>query len=364
MAMDLRTYLDDLEQRINPSEEERLAAEWLAYADGHCATPFFSPTRQTAPTAIHWPMMYVNDAFQSTDRMIYQQLRLVSNELIGGHGNLLNVRANYGTGIIPSMFGAEMFTLDTELDTLPCTRPLPDGEAGIRLLLDRRDTDYTRGLAGKVFDFAAQYAEAVKDYPLIRRHVHVYNPDLQGPFPLIDALWGGDIYVALYDEEDLIHEAMDYMTEVFLGFIARWQSLFPTYDAEHSVEWGLLHRGKVIIRNDAAMNISGQMYRQFVAPYDQRILDALGGGIHFCGRGDHYIQPIGEMRNISCINLSQPECNNMETIYTNTVDRGIGIIGLPAEETLRATNAGRPLRGLVHSGASLAAWKDAAPARK
>ncbi len=361
--MELRPYLDDLERRIQPAEEDRLAAEWLTYADGRCPTPFFSPSRAVSPTAIEWPVMYINYAFESIDRMIYQQLRQVSGELLGGHGNLLNVRANYGTGIIPSMFGAELFCLATELDTLPCTRPLPDGEAGIRALLEKHDTDYARGLACKVFDFAAQYAEAIRDYPLIRRYVHAYNPDLQGPFPLIDALWGGDIYVALYDDEDLIHEAMDYMTEVYLGFIARWQSLFPTYDAAHSVEWGLLHRGKVIIRNDAAMNISGDMYRQFVAPYDQRILDALGGGIHFCGRGDHYIQSIGEMRNISCINLSQPECNEMEIIYRHTVDRGIGIIGLPAEETLRATQAGRPLKGLVHSGASLAAWKDAAPVR-
>ncbi len=46
----------------------------------------------------------------------------------------------------------------------------------------------------------------------------------------------------------------------------------------------------------------------------------------------------------------------MEKIYASTIDRGIPIIGMPEDEILRAQAAGRDLKGLVHSGASLAAW--------
>lgn len=58
-----------------------------------------------------------------------------------GKGNLLNVRANYGTGIIPSMFGAEVYYMDDELDTLPCTKVLSDGEEGVRRILESRKVD-------------------------------------------------------------------------------------------------------------------------------------------------------------------------------------------------------------------------------
>lgn len=355
--MDLKLYLEDLERRINPEEEERLEKEWLAFADGKCTDPFFSPRREISRPTVDYPPMLINDAFKREDWMVYHQLKLVSEELESGKGNLLNVRANYGTGIIPSMFGAEVYYMDDKLDTLACTRPLADGEDGVRRILEARKADYTKGLAGNVFRFAQVYAEAVKDYPKIRRYVHVYNPDLQGPFPLADELWGGDIYYAMYEDEDLLHDMVGFMADTYIDFIRKWQSMYPSFDDTHSVEWGLLHRGKTIVRNDAVMNISGDMYEEFVKPYDQRILNTLTGGIHFCGRGDHYIDHVGSLENISCVNMSQPHLNKMDIIYKHTIERGIPIIGMPEAEVLRAREAGVNLRGLVHSGASLAVWE-------
>jgi hypothetical protein len=49
------------------------------------------------------------------------------------------------------------------------------------------------------------------------------------------------------------------------------------------------------------------------------------------------------------INMSQPEYNDMETIYCHTVDKGVPIIGLPRPEAERAVAAGRDLHGLVHT---------------
>ena len=166
--------------------------------------------------------------------MVYHQLKLVSEELESGKGNLLNVRANYGTGIIPSMFGAEVYYMDDKLDTLACTRPLADGEDGVRRILEERKRDYSLGLAGNVFRFAQVYAEAVRDYPKIRRYVHVYNPDLQGPFPLADELWGGDIYYAMYEDEELLHDMLGFMTDTYIDFTKKWQALYPSFDETHS----------------------------------------------------------------------------------------------------------------------------------
>ncbi|GAG30771.1 unnamed protein product, partial [marine sediment metagenome] len=113
----------------------------------------------------------------------------------------------------------------------------------------------------------------------------------------------------------------------------------------HATHWGLMHKGTVMIRNDSLMNLSPQAYVEFVRPLDQRLFDAFGGGaIHFCGRGDHYIEPMSEMTGLGAINMSQPECNDMEVIYRNTVDKSIKVIGLDATA---ARSAARPLRGQV-----------------
>ncbi|MDD2428625.1 MAG: hypothetical protein PHQ85_03480 [Eubacteriales bacterium] len=355
--MDLTPYLKDLENRIDILEEERLENDWLQFADGLCREPFFSPKRKISKASVDYPAMYVNDAFENENWMVYHQLKMVNEELAGGKGNLLCVRPNYGTGIIPSMFGAEMFYLARELDTLPCTRTLADGEDGVRTILRENKMYFDAGLSAKVFRFAQHYHDAVAPYPKIRRCVHVYNPDLQGPFPLSDMLWGGDIYIAMYEDEALVHEMLSFMTDVYLRFTAKWHALYPPFDKGHSVEWGLLHRGGTMIRNDAAMNISGNMYHDFVMPYDRRIIDALGGGVHFCGRGDHYIEHVCAIENIGCINLSQPHLNDMEKIYSRSIDCGIPIIGMPEDEISRAVAQGRDLKGKVHSGASLAVWE-------
>ena len=357
IILNLTPYLDDIESRINVIQEERLEQEWLNFADGKHNEMVFDPKRIPSEPTIEYPPMIINHAFTREDWMVYQQLKSVSDAMAGTQGILLSIRPNYGTGIIPSMFDAPMFFLDDNMNTLPCTHFLADGQAAIERILEKKEMNFSKGLAKSVFTFGEIYKEAIKDYPLISRYVHVYNPDLQGPFPLIDALWGSEIYTALYDEEDLLHEGLTFMTDVYLEFINRWQALFPRFDKDHSIEWGLLHKGRVIIRNDACMNISGNMYREFVMPYDQRILSTVGGGIHFCGRGDHYVDILCGMENIGCLNISQPYLNDMEIVYKASVDQGIPIIGVPDDEVKRALKIGRDLHGLVHAGASLAAWE-------
>lgn len=354
--MNILPYLDDLESRIDPEEEEALAKDWLRFCDLKWPEPFFAPTRRPKPPALEWPRVFINDALDDPDLMVYSQLRMCSEKLADGIGELLCLRGNFGTGIIPSMYGAEVFVMPHEHDILPGSKPLPNGKDDVLAILDRREMNFGAGLAAKVFAVAERFLELARDYPRIARFVHCYNPDLQGPLPLVESLWGSDLYVDFYDDEDTVNAALDFFTDVYIAFTKKWKALCPDFDGGHAVEWGMLHRGGTIIRNDAAMNISGDLYREFVMPRDQRVIDAFGGGVHFCGRGEHYIQHVADIKGLSTVNMSQPECNDMEIIYKNTVDRDIVIIGLPSNEVARATQAGRPLRGRVHSGASMAAW--------
>jgi hypothetical protein len=47
--------------------------------------------------------------------------------------------------------------------------------------------------------------------------------------------------------------------------------------------------------------------------------------------------------------MSQPEYNDMETIYRHTVDKGINIIGLRPETAQASAAKGRDLHGRVHA---------------
>lgn len=354
--IELKRYLEDLEARISPAAENALAEQWRAFCALGCQDEFFSPQRLPAPPHISWPNVPLNAALDDMEAMLYTQLKGASDELEKGSGLMLSVRANYGTGIIPTMFGAELLYLNDDAGMLPGARPLPGGVDALRAIVDAHRIDYQRGLSPRVFEFGARWNDLVRDYPNIAKHVHVYNPDLQGPFALIDMLAGSGLYLALYDEPELVHAALDFMTELYIDYTRRWQALCPPYDEAHSIEWGLMHRGRTMLRNDAIVNLSEAMYREFAQPYDARIFKALGGGMHFCGRGDHYIAAACELTGLSCINMSQPELNDMERIYAATIDNDILIIGMPPAEIMRAGRAGRHLHGRVQSGASLAAY--------
>lgn len=357
-STELQRYMADLEERIDPEQEDRILSEWLGFADGHLKKGFFAPSRKPAAPKVSWQHMLVNTGLESDVNMIYQQLQSLSQILAAGSGEVLSIRSNFGTSILPAMFGAPIFIMPDNTDTLPGSKPLPDAEHEIARFTAGKAYNPELGYAPRVFSMAETWLELVRPFPKLKKYVSYYNPDLQGPLPLVEALWGSEFYSYLLDDEDsaLVTDALDLFTTLYLDFTRRWHALCPTFDAEHSVEWGCLHRGGTIIRNDAAMNISGEMYRAFVMPRDQRIISECGGGIHFCGRGHHYIQQLAQIDGLSCINMSEPKLNDMETIYTNTVDKGILIFGMPAYEVDRATAAGRDLHGLVHRGASVAAW--------
>jgi hypothetical protein len=347
--MDIERYLTDLEERIDPEVEERLWKEWVDFCDGRFSGDIFSPRRAVqAPPSVEWPQVRVNAALEDFDLMALQQLGACSEMLTRGDGRLLCVRCNYGTGILPTLFGAELFVMDDETNTLPTVWPLPGGADAARALLDRGVPDLHGGLGGRVFEMAGRYADIASRYPKIGRHVTVYHPDTQGPMDVCELLWGSGIFLDVVDVPDLVKDLLDLVSETYIRFMREWERLVPPCDG-HAVHWSLLHSGRIMLRDDSAMNFSPSMFDAFIRPWDERLLAEFGGGaIHFCGRGNHWIDRLPEMPGVHAVNLSQPHLNDMEVIYRSTVDRGINIIGLAREAAEAALAAGRSLEGRVH----------------
>jgi hypothetical protein len=369
----IEAYLEDLERRIDPAVEDELQAAWIAFADGAFEGDIFSPRRAgAAPPSLDWPHVPVNDALASYEKMALQQFGGCSQALAEGTGALLAVRCNYGTGIIPTLFGADLFVMDAETDTLPTSIPLgglasthlddslmPVAEskaaAAVRRLLERGVPDPHNGLGGKVLEMAAYYHEVMAPYPKVRRYVHLYHPDMQGPMDICELLWGSSLFVALVEAPELVTALLELVTETYVAFMEAWTALEPLSVAQdeaggdtYAVHWAMLHKGEIMLRDDSAMNLSPRMFDRFIKPYDGRLLRTWGGGLHFCGRGDHYIRQASEMPGLTTINMSQPEYNDMDVIFDHTVDKDINIVGLDRAAAEAALARGRNLRGRVH----------------
>jgi hypothetical protein len=155
----LEKCLEDLEARIDPDTEARLLQEWIAFSENRFEGEIFSPRRAgiSAP-GVAWPEVTVNEALDSYECMALQQYGQCSRALAEGSGLLLAVRCNYGTGLIPSLFGLPIFVMDEAYNTLPTSRPLNDLDA-VRRLLENGLPDFERGYGRQVFEMGLFFQE-------------------------------------------------------------------------------------------------------------------------------------------------------------------------------------------------------------
>ena len=345
----IEKYLEEIEGRIEPEVEEELLSQWMSFLGGELNTGFFSPSRQkqSAPR-LEWPEVSVNEALNNSELMALQQLSICSAALAEGTGAIMNVRANYGTGILPSLFGAEVFRMNDELNTLPTAKPLAGGIDAIKRIIDIGIPDLGTGYGEPCLDMGKHFVDLFADYPRVCKYIQIYHPDTQGPMDICELLWGSDLFVDLIDTPDVVHSLLEVVTETYIRFMHEWERTVPPRNG-YSPHWGMLHKGRIMIRDDSAMNLSPEMFDEFIKPYDQQLLRKFNGGaIHFCGRGDHYIDRLHQMTGVFAVNVSQPEWNDMESIFSNTIDKGITLIGLQRDAAETAMNQGRDLHGLVH----------------
>ena len=347
----IQKYLDDLESRISPDIEEDLLERWRAFTDGRFTGDiFWAERRRKAPPAADWPEVTVNETLEDFEKMALQQLRACSGMLAERSGRIMCARCNYGTGIMPSLFGAELFIMDEGTNTLPTTRPLSSGAEDVKRLVDRSVPNPQNGLGARTLEMARRFVEWMAPYPKVSKYVFLYHPDMQGPMDICELLWGSGLFIDLVDKPDLVKSFLDLITETYIRFMREWEKIAP-FEGDRTVHWVMMHKGHIMLRDDSAMNLSPEMFDEFIKPWDQRLLSEFGGGgIHFCGRGDHYIESASEMTGLHAIAMSQPECNDMETIYRHTVDKGIKLIGLAKEAAREALDRGRDLHGNVHCG--------------
>ena len=326
LSKDTLALLDDIEERIDPEIEDAYNKQWMDFLYDRFDGELFQPVRSAiAPQRAEVPRVNINDAIDDLDLMIRMEMQAVSDILAHGAG-VLGIRANYGTGTMASIFGAEVFMMPRETNTLPTTKPLNDTDR-IRALVDAGIPSLRGGLGGRMFDFGEAVAEIFEKYPKIKKYVDVFHPDTQGPLDMCEMLWGCEMFYSLYDEPELVHDFLSLLTDTFIAVTDKWHGIYPI-KSDMSSHWrGFNHRGAIVLRSDSAMNVSPDQYEEFSMPYDAKLLERYGGGvIHFCGKGDHYIELLSRLPMVYGINMSQPECNDMEKIYRNTVDKGIKIL--------------------------------------
>ncbi len=333
--VDVKVHLEKLEENIDLAWEREKLDDWKRCLDFE---PFAGGFRFREPNAEgrepdEWPGLTVNGAVRDAKMMLLRELGAAYRVVCRRTREIPNIRCNYGTGILSSLFGAEVFWMPDELDILPTTKVLEGGDV-LSSLLDAGEPELSAGWGRQVFETAEYYREQLAAYPKTAEAVWIYHPDLQGPLDIAELLLGGELLLAFYDRPDDVKALMTMLTSTYVKFMKKWFELVPPREGgAYMAHWGRFLKGQVMLREDSLVNLSPDMYAEFVRPFDQRIFDEFGGGaIHFCGKCDHVVEAMSEQRGLTAVNPSQPVLNDARKLYDATIARGI-VLDVPARIT-------------------------------
>ncbi len=325
----VRQLLDYFEARIDPGHA-------AAVRDRHHAALNYEPVDRL-PLVFYVP--YEGESFSPYpfNEALKDPAKMMVNELLVGFTSLYHtitlkddapycLRPNFGTCIIASMFGARIRLLE---NNPPWTEPLGSLRA-LEALAEAPLPSLTDGLGQSVLDQYAYFNDVLRDYPRCKAAFQITLPDLQGPFSVVELLWGSGIYVDLFDRPALVHALLEKITDQIIAVVHAWskhasENIGEGYCYQHAV--GV--RGNLLIRNDSMILLSPTMYDDIVRPYDTKLTAAVGSaGIHFCGRGQHQIDSLLSIPYCETIDFGQPEMNELDEIYTQAAKQKIALTRL------------------------------------
>ena len=131
--------------------------------------------------------------------------------------------------------------------------------------------------------------------------------DFQGPLTTANQLMGYDKLIYLmYDHPKAMHELMDKVTETLIMWVKKQKEVIgepltecigdqQVYTGKHAGVW---------FSDDDAVLMSVKTYREFVVPYNSRILEAFGGGcVHYCGNATHHADSFLATKGLKALNI-------------------------------------------------------------
>lgn len=288
----------DFQQRF----EQRLAKLAAKTTDVFAFKPVEQPPFMVN-SAMYWifgldpetlPEDYCQDPAVMTtfqERTYYDQIKEIDDDFVP------YLMPWFGTIVAASAFGCKIeFLYKQDPAANPRYYPVRTPEDVKRLEIPDPDKD---GLMPTVLNFLRHMKQ------------HSFLPvgitDFQGPLTTANQLMGYDKLIYLmHDSPNLAHELMDKITEGLIRWVKKQKEVIgeawnecisdqQVYTGKHAGVW---------FSDDDAVLISAKMYKEFVVPYNSRILQEFGGGcVHYCGNATHHAENFLNTKGLLALNI-------------------------------------------------------------
>ena len=269
-----------------------------------------------------------SETFTDASKMLFNELVHAFDTSIACRDRIdddlpCTIRANFGTVVIASLFGGNVEQVEENPPWVRHFETLDEFRRGI----ESDPTDFSRGWCPRVVETYQFYREVLAGHPELQKQIRLVLPDLQGPIDNIEVLRGTEFFTDFYTDPDMVNWALDRAATAQICFAQHLQQYLSDgsdgYCHQHTVSMP----GNILIRIDSAIMLSPDMYKEKIAPHDERVLREMdGGGIHSCGKIEHNIEEFLSVPSCGCLDLGQPELNDIDAIYSLAASRKIPIV--------------------------------------
>lgn len=241
----------------------------------------------------------IEEIHQDMGKMMFNELLNCYSGIESRDYTIPMLRANYGVGTLASCFGLKSRIID---GNMPWVEHVSTHE--LRKIVLKGIPDFGAGFDKKIIETYEFYEETLSKYPKCKEVIKLFHPDFQGPLDVAHLMYGSDIYMDMYDDPEFVHELINLVTDTYIDRMKRLKPCLNDETEEFCFHWMMLFPGKIVLRNDSAVNISTDMYQEFVRPYDNKIMEDIGKStMHFCGRADHWFFDMARSEKIAACNF-------------------------------------------------------------
>ncbi len=162
-----------------------------------------------------------------------------------------------------------------------------------------RKPPVTDGKLGQVLEQTRAYAACADPRLSIR------TMDFQSPFTTVEQILGSDRFFLMpYDEPKRLHAIMDIVTDFTIEFFtAQIAAAGPNCCPGIWPSFWYPRSAGIQMADDNLVNVSSEIYAEFVVPYNNRISKAFGGlFLHSCTIKEPHLQVLHELKGLTGIN--------------------------------------------------------------
>ena len=334
----LRELLDYLADTLDPARQGEIQDLYVRALNGEPVSRLPLIISHPIPVQARFQPYPHHEIFRHPARMLYNELVHAFGYSLSSRPELQDdllgaVRANFGTVVIASLFGAQV---EQVAENPPWVRRVPGQEIELEAILDRDPLDFSQGWCPRIVETCQFYQHVLNEYPGLRDLIRIVLPDLQGPFDNLELIVGSELFLQLYTCPEHVQSALHAVARAQVGLARHLQPYLTDGPEGYAHQHAVMLKGQILIRADSVILMSPQMYGELVAPHDEYVLREMGGGgMHSCGRADQHADALLALQSVRCLDFGQSELNDMDSIYAAARGRGIPIVRvLAAEEEL------------------------------